>query len=194
MNLLRMYLPPWNNSRITIEKEQCTDRRHTKQQIEALKKQLETKQERLDERRDEILANANEEAHTYPGRKPKEYADETMKHFHKLRQRPLCDTAAVEKERQNVSVARMNTSETKHFPSKLRRRNRSKKLSAKDLSAWRYVFAVLSMNLNGTVSSLSGCQRLSFRTDGYPPFPGHISDLELIDEPVISASALQNDR
>ena len=121
------------NSRVTIENERAQIEAY-KEQIEALKKQLETKQERLDERRDKILKNANEEAKRILA-ETKEYADQTMKLFHKF-QKDHVDTAAVEKERQNIR-ARMNKADNA-LSIKAAPKEPKKKLSAKDLSHWRY--------------------------------------------------------
>ena len=117
------------NSRVTIENERAQIEAY-KEQIEALKKQLETKQERLDERRDKILKNANEEAKRILA-ETKEYADQTMKLFHKF-QKDHVDTAAVEKERQNIR-ARMNKTDNA-LSIKAAPKEPKKKLSAKDLS------------------------------------------------------------
>ena len=61
---------------------------------------MESKQEKLNEQRDRIIRQANEEAHAVL-REAKEYADQTMKMFHKF-QKDHVDTAAIEKERQNL--------------------------------------------------------------------------------------------
>ena len=69
-------------SRITIENER-TEIAQYKQEIETLKKQLETKQEKLDVQKDRIIRQANEEAHKVL-QEAKDYADQTMKLFHKF--------------------------------------------------------------------------------------------------------------
>ena len=56
---------------------------------------METKQEKLEDQRDRIIRQANEEAHAVL-REAKEYADQTMKMFHKF-QKDHVDLAAVEK-------------------------------------------------------------------------------------------------
>ena len=87
------------NSRITIENERAEIEQY-KKEIEALKEKLESKQEKLDERKERILRQANEEAHAIL-RETKEYADQTMKMFHKF-QKDHVDTASMEKERQKL--------------------------------------------------------------------------------------------
>ena len=173
------------NSRVTIENERAQIEAY-KEQIEALKKQLETKQERLDERRDKILKNANEEARRILA-ETKEYADQTMKLFHKF-QKDHVDTAAVEKERQNIR-ARMNKADNA-LSIKAAPKEPKKKLSAKDLSLGDMV-RILSMNLTGTISSRPDSKGFLFVQTGIIRSKVHISDLELVDEPVISSSALQ---
>ena len=173
------------NSRVTIENERAQIEAY-KEQIEALKKQLETKQERLDERRDKILKNANEEAKRILA-ETKEYADQTMKLFHKF-QKDHVDTAAVEKERQNIR-ARMNKADNA-LSIKAAPKEPKKKLSAKDLSLGDMV-RILSMNLTGTISSRPDSKGFLFIQTGIIRSKVHISDLELVDEPVISSSALQ---
>ena len=173
------------NSRVTIENERAQIETY-KEQIEALKKQLETKQERLDERRDKILKNANEEARRILA-ETKEYADQTMKLFHKF-QKDHVDTAAVEKERQNIR-ARMNKADNA-LSIKAAPKDPKKKLSAKDLSLGDMV-RILSMNLTGTISSRPDSKGFLFVQTGIIRSKVHISDLELVDEPVISSSALQ---
>ncbi len=173
------------NSRVTIENERAQIEAY-KSQIETLKKQLETKQEKLDERRDKILKNANEEARRILA-ETKEYADQTMKLFHKF-QKDHVDTAAVEKERQNIR-ARMNKADNA-LSIKAAPKNPKKKLTAKDISLGDMV-KILSMNLTGTISSRPDSKGFLFVQTGIIRSKVHISDLELVDEPVISSSALQ---
>ena len=172
------------NSRVTIENERAQIEAY-KEQIEALKKQLETKQERLDERRDKILKNANEEAKRILA-ETKEYADQTMKLFHKF-QKDHVDTAAVEKERQNIR-ARMNKADNA-LSIKAAPKEPKKKLSAKDLSLGDMV-RILSMNLTGTISSRPDSKGFLFVQTGIIRSKVHISDLELVDEPVINTPGL----
>ena len=69
-------------NRITIEKERMEIAKY-KEEIGALKEKLESKQEKLDQQKARILQEANEEAHAIL-REAKEYADQTMKNFHKF--------------------------------------------------------------------------------------------------------------
>ena len=172
-------------SRITIENERREIEQY-KEEIAALKSHMESKQEKLDERKDRIIREANEEAHAIL-LEAKEYADQTMKMFHKF-QKDHVDTAAVEKERQELrkrmSKAQSGMTETAVV------KKPKKELTAKDLSLGDSV-KVLSMNLKGTVSSHPDSKGYLFVQMGIIRSKVHISDLELVDEPVISTPTMQ---
>ena len=172
------------NSRVTIENERLEIERY-KIEIEALKNRLESKQEKLDERKERIIRQANEEAHRILA-ETKEYADQTMKLFHKF-QKDHVDTAAVEKERQALR-ARMNQTE-KSMSMNAAAKKPKKELTAKDLSLGDTV-KVLSMNLKGIVSSHPDSKGFLFVQMGIIRSKVHISDLELVDEPVINTPGL----
>lgn len=173
------------NSRVTIENERMEIEQY-KKEIEALKEKLESKQEKLDERRERIIRQANEEAHAIL-RETKEYADQTMKMFHKF-QKDHVDTASIEKERQNLRQ-RMSKAE-KSMTLNSEAKKPKKELTAKDISLGDSV-RVLSMNLNGTISSRPDSKGYLFVQMGIIRSKIHISDLELIDEPEITTPTLQ---
>lgn len=172
------------NSRVIIENERLEVERY-KQEVKSLKEQLEAKQEKLDERKERILREANEEAHAIL-RETKEYADQTMKLFHKF-QKDHVDTAAVEKERQNIRQ-RMSKAESS-MAMKPDIKKPKKELTPKDLRLGDAV-KVLSMNLKGTVSSHPDSKGYLFVQMGIIRSKVHISDLELVDEPVITNAAI----
>ena len=171
-------------SRITIEKEQ-TEIQKYKLEIEALKKQLEEKQSKIDERKERILQNANEEAHKIL-QEAKDYADETIKLYHKF-QKDHVDMSTVEKERQKLRQ-QMNKVE-KNMAMKQKKQNPTKQLKASDLKVGDSV-KVLSMNLKGTVSTKPDSRGNLFVQMGILRSQVNISDLELIDEPVIKTPSL----
>ena len=171
-------------SRITIEKEQ-TEIQKYKLEIEALKKQLEEKQSKIDQRRETILQNANEEAHKIL-QEAKDYADETIKLYHKF-QKDHVDMSTVEKERQKLRQ-QMNKVE-KNMAMKQKKQKPAKKLKASDLKIGDSV-KVLSMNLKGTISTRPDSRGNLFVQMGILRSQVNISDLELIDEPVIKTPAL----
>ena len=164
------------SSRITIENERHEIEQY-KQEIASLKSEMESKQEKLNEQRDRIIRQANEEAHAVL-REAKEYADQTMKMFHKF-QKDHVDLSAVEKERQNLRK-HMNKAE-KGMTQKTAAKKPKKELTAKDISLGDAV-KVLSMNLKGTVSSRPDNKGFLFVQMGIIRSKVHISDLELIDE------------
>lgn len=173
------------SSRITIENERREIEQY-KQEIASLKSEMESKQEKLNEQRDRIIRQANEEAHAVL-REAKEYADQTMKMFHKF-QKDHVDLSAVEKERQTLRK-HMNKAE-KGMTQKTAAKKPKKELTAKDISLGDAV-KVLSMNLKGTVSSRPDNKGFLFVQMGIIRSKVHISDLELIDEAEITTPAMQ---
>lgn len=172
-------------NRITIEKERQEIARY-KEEIRQLKAQLEARQEKLDSQKDRILRQANEEAHKVL-EEAKEYADQTMKLFHKF-QKDHVDTASIERERQELRKRMSKTEKNMSRPEK--KKKPEKQLTAKDIHPGDSV-KVLSMNLKGTVSSRPDSKGFLFVQMGTIRSKVHISDLELIDEPVITAPSLQ---
>ena len=171
-------------SRITIENER-TEIAQYKLEIETLKKQLENKQEKLDVQKERIIRQANEEAHKVL-QDAKDYADQTMKLFHKFHNEYV-DTAAVERERQQLRQ-RLNKAEQK-MAQPTPKKKPKKVLTAKDIHLGDTV-RVLSMNLKGTVSTRPDSKGYLFVQMGIIRSKVHISDLELIDEPVITTPSL----
>lgn len=172
-------------NRVTIENERLEIARY-KEEIKTLKAQLESRQEKLDAQRDRILRQANEEAHKVL-EEAKEYADQTMKLFHKF-QKNNVDTSAVERERQELRK-RMNKAE-KNMSDRQETKKPKKLLTAKDIRPGDSV-KVLSMNLKGTVGSRPDSKGFLFVQMGIIRSKIHLSDLELVDEPVITTPSLQ---
>lgn len=172
-------------NRVTLENERLEIQKY-KQEIQDLKSQLETRQEKLEAQRDKILKKANEEAHKVL-EEAKEYADQTMKLFHKF-QKNNVDTSAVERERQELR-RRMDKAESK-MAEKNKPQKPSKELTAKDIHPGDSV-KVLSMNLKGTVGSRPDSKGYLFVQMGIIRSKVHLSDLELVDEPVITTPSLQ---
>ena len=172
-------------NRVTIENETLEIARY-KEEIKTLKAQLESRQEKLDAQRDRILRQANEEAHKVL-EEAKEYADQTMKLFHKF-QKNNVDTSAVERERQELRK-RMNKAE-KNMSDRQETKKPKKQLTAKDIRPGDSV-KVLSMNLKGTVGSRPDSKGFLFVQMGIIRSKVHLSDLELVDEPVITTPSLQ---
>lgn len=171
------------NSRVTIEQEREEINQY-KAQIASLKRKLEQKQERLDTSREEILRKANEEAHTIL-REAKEYADTTIKNFHKFGKENISVREMEQKRsqlREKMSSVEKNMTVNKNTKIK-------KTLSAKDLHIGDTV-KVLSMNLTGTVSTLPDARGNLFVQMGILRSKVSLNDLQLIDEAVITSAHL----
>lgn len=171
-------------NRITIEKERLEIARY-KEEISALKARLEAKQEKLDQRKAKIIQEANEEAHAIL-REAKEYADQTMKNFHKFGKANV-SVKEMEAERQRLRQ-KMNKVE-KNIS--IKEKKQTGNLKPSDLHLGDGV-KVLSMNLKGTVSTLPDSKGFLFVQMGIMRSKIHISDLALLqEEAVISAPNMQ---
>jgi len=168
-------------NRISIENERQEMERLRSELEEARRKAAEMR-ERTEKQKEKILREANEQAHAIL-RDTKEYADKTMKLFNKF-QKDHVDTAAMEKERQAIRD-RMSKAEN-GMASAAASRKPAKKLEAKDLKPGDMV-RVASMDLKGTVSGRPDAKGYVFVQMGIIRSKVHISDLELIDEPVITS-------
>ena len=171
------------NSRRTIEKEQQEIAAY-KREVEALKQKLEQKQERLDERKERIINEANEKANAIL-REAKEVADETMKNFRKFGKENI-SAAEMERERERLRQKIKKTGSGV----KLDTKKPKKQHKPSDFKLGEAV-KVLSLNLTGTVSSLPNAKGDLFVQMGILRSQVNISDLEIIDEPVITGKHLQ---
>ena len=161
-------------SRRTIQKEQAEITRY-RAEAEELKKQLEARQEKLNQSRDRILREANEQAAAIL-KEAKDTADETIRNFHKFGKAGI-DAAALEKEREKVrkkmDAARQKASvvqkpkENTNVPKKLRLGDSVK---------------VLSMNLKGTVHTLPDAKGNLFVQMGILRYQVNIKDLVLLED------------
>ncbi|MCD7736346.1 MAG: endonuclease MutS2 [Lachnospiraceae bacterium] len=169
-------------SRATIEQEQAEISR-CKQEIEELKQNLARKEDRLDESRDAILQNAREEAREIL-RDAKEYADETIRKFNKLG-KESDSSRKMEKERTKL---REKLSENDKGLGIKAGKKPKKELTGKDLRVGDGV-SVLSLNLNGTVSTLPDAKGNLYVQMGILRSQVNLKDLEkLSDEPAYSSS------
>ena len=171
-------------SRRTIEREQLEIARY-KEEIKTLKSRLEEKNDKIDARREKMIQEASEEAHRIL-REAKEYADETMKTFHKFGKENI-SVPEMEKHRQEL-WKKMSGAEKK-MAMKKAEAPAGKKLSPKDLHLGDAV-KVLSMNLKGTVSSLPDAKGNLFVQMGIMRSRVSIQDLVLLDDPVITGPSL----
>ena len=163
-------------SRRTIEKEQAEIAAY-KREIEGLKRELRAKQERLDERSEKIIKDANEKANAIL-REAKEFADETMKNFRKFDKESI-SAAEMEKERERL---RQKIAKTQSGV-KLETKKPIKQHKPSDFRLGESV-KVHSLNLTGTVSSLPDAKGNMYVQMGILRSQVHISDLSIIEEPM----------
>lgn len=170
-------------SRKTIESER-EELLSYKEEIKTLKEQLEAKQDKLDQRKERIIAEANEEAHRIL-REAKDYADQTMRIFNKAGKDSM---SAKELEKHRSDLRKKMDKAGKKVALKTPQKQKST-LRPQDLSLGNSV-KVMSLNVKGTVSSKPDSKGMLFVQMGILRSKVHISDLQLIDEPVITGPAL----
>ena len=170
-------------SRKTIESER-EELASYKEEIKTLKEQLEEKQDKLDQRKERIIAEANEEAHRIL-REAKDYADQTMRIFNKAGKDSM---SANELEKHRSDLRKKMDKAGKKVALKTPQKQKST-LRPQDLSLGDSV-KVMSLNVKGTVSSKPDSKGMLFVQMGILRSKVHISDLQLIDEPVITGPAL----
>jgi DNA mismatch repair protein MutS2 len=172
-------------SKAAMEQEQQEiSRKRT--EVEALQRELHNKSQSLDDRREGILRQANEEAARILA-DAKEFADETIKRVNKLSQGVEKSSKELENERHKV---RNKLNETE---SKLVLKNTKKPSKAYTVSDFQPGDAVkvLSLNLNGTICGKPNAKGDVFVQMGILRSQVNIKDLEPIDEPVITAPNMQ---
>lgn len=144
---MRTCWPSLEESRVTIEKER-EEIASYKSEISRLKSRLEQKEERFDERKDKLIRNANEEAQRIL-REAKETADQTIRQINKLAQ---SSGVGKELEAERTKLREKLDKVDKNLSLK-NEKGPKKTISPKKLKIGDGV-KVLTMNLNGTVSSL----------------------------------------
>ena len=168
-------------SRRTIdrEKEEISAYRR---ELEKLKSETRTRQEKLDAQRERILDEANEKARAIL-EEAKEMADETMKNFRKFGKENI-SASEMEKERERLRKKIASTGSGK----KLEAPKPHRQHKPGDFKLGESV-RVLSLNLNGIVTSLPDAKGNVNVQMGILNSQVHISDLEIIpDEPPYSAA------
>ena len=172
------------SSRRTIEQEQEEIRGH-KEEIRSLREALEKKQEKLDAQRDRILREANEQARKIL-QEAKDYADQTMKDFHKFGKAGI-SASEMEAERARLRERMKKTEKALSQPKEQKPR---RALKPSDIHLGDTV-RVLSLNLQGTVSSLPDARGSLFVQMGILRSQVKLSDLELVEEAVITSKQFQ---
>lgn len=178
-------LSDMEQSKLAMEQKQAEiDLKHA--EITALQSELHNKTERIDENRERILREANEEAARILA-EAKDFADETIKKVHKLSKDVHIHTKELENERHKVRN-KMNEAESK-LALKGGKKS-SKEYSIKDFHLGDAV-KVLSLNLNGTISGTPNAKGDVAVQMGILRSIINIKDLELIDEAVVSGPNMQ---
>ena len=171
-------------SRRTIEQEQTEIQEH-KDEIRRLREALERKQEKLEDQRDRILREANENARKIL-QEAKDFADQTMKDFHKFGKSNI-SASEMEAERARL---RERIKKTEKNAAERREQKPKKALKASELRLGDTV-RVLSLNLEGTVSSLPDARGNLYVQMGILRSQVKVTDLELVEEAVITAKQFQ---
>ncbi|MEY8338585.1 endonuclease MutS2 [Lachnospiraceae bacterium 62-35] len=171
-------------SRVTIEKER-TEIQSYKTEIQQLKSRLEKKEERLDERRDTFIRDAREEAQRIL-RQAKETADQTIRNINKLGDSAGL-TKQLEAERSRLRE-HLGAVEKDLGLGSSRKQAPAKTVSPKKLRIGDGV-RVLTMNLNGTISTLPNAKGDLYVQMGILRSLVNIKDIELLDEPVLTGPA-----
>ena len=152
-------------------------------EVEALKKQLEAEREKLNDRREGIINQANEKAQEIL-QNAKDYADETIRKVTKLGK--SSSTKELENERRKLRERIDKTQTKKTLGDKVAKAPAHNK---KDFKIGDRV-RVLSMGTEGTVSTLPNDKGDLFVQMGILRSQVNIRDLIIIDEPVITSDKL----
>ena len=171
-------------SRVTIEKEREEIETY-KAEIDGLRKRLQQKTERLDERTDAVIQKAREEAQRIL-REAKETADQTIRNINKLG-----DSAGLtrELEAERTRLREKLKSVDKDLSIGADEKRPKKAVAPKSLKIGDGV-RVLTMNLNGTVSTLPNAKGDFYVQMGILRSLVNIKDVELLDEPVVTGPTL----
>jgi DNA mismatch repair protein MutS2 len=160
------------NSRVTIEKEREEIVKY-KSEIESLKKRLQEKNEKIDEKRDKILKDANEKAAAIL-RDAKDTADEAIRIFNQK------GVTAKEMEEQRNRLRQKKEKNEAHLAIKSAKKS-SKQYTASDFKIGTRVH-VLSLNLDGTVSTVPNAKGDLFVQMGILRSQVNMKDLDIIQD------------
>ncbi len=169
-------------SRRTIEKEQAAVTAY-KAEIENLKKRLESKHTNIDQQKERILREANEKAQ-HILQDAKDYADHTIRTLNKLQQAGNVDMKAMEQQRSNIRKKLDQRTVKDTTPER-----KKKQYTAQDFKPGDSV-NVRSMNVKGTVISAPNSKGELNIQMGILKSRIHFSDLEPLDEEVITTPQL----
>ena len=163
------------HSRVTLEKEQIEIQSY-KEEIRKLRNELKKKQENIDQRKEKLLKDANDKAAAIL-QEAKDYADETIKNFHKFGKANISIKDMEQQRsrlREKIDAAQSKSQSTTTAKPK-------KKVKADKLHIGDKV-RVLSLNLEGTVSTLPNAKGDLFVQMGILRSQVNVRDLEFIGE------------
>ena len=163
------------HSRVTLEKEQMEIQSY-KEEIRKLRNELQKKQENIDQRKEKLLKDANDKAAAIL-QEAKDYADETIKNFHKFGKANISIKDMEQQRsrlREKIDAAQSKSQSTTAAKPK-------KKVKADKLHIGDKV-RVLSLNLEGTVSTLPNAKGDLFVQMGILRSQVNVRDLEFIGE------------
>ena len=162
-------------NRVSLEKQQ-TDMDRALLEISRREKDLANREKNLEKQKEQILQKANEQARAVL-QEAKDYADQTMKEFRKFGKNAV-DSSAMERKRTELREQLKAREEQTGIKAA---EKPAKELKPSDLQIGDSV-RVLSMNLNGTVSTRPDGKGYLFVRTGIIRSKVHISDLMLIDD------------
>jgi DNA mismatch repair protein MutS2 len=170
-------------SRLVIENDQLEISK-SKKEIEELRRRLEDKNIKIDKAKEKILNDAQEQARVIL-QEAKDYADKTIKNFNKW-----SEDGGYRKDMENERGAlREKLSQAESKLSIKNKAKTNKKNKPGDFKIGDAVH-VISLGLNGTISTLPNGKGDLFVQMGILRSQININDLELIDEPVITGPNL----
>lgn len=170
-------------NRIAMENER-DEISKAKKEIEELRKRLQQKNEKMDQAKERMLAEANEQARKVL-QEAKDFADRTIKNFNKWN-----EEGGFSKDMENERAALRERLSSAESSLSIKNTKKTKKAQKpKDFKIGDAV-NVLSLGLKGTISSLPNAKGDLFVQMGILRSQVNISDLELIDEPVITGPNL----
>jgi DNA mismatch repair protein MutS2 len=173
-------------SRVTIENERREIAEY-KEHIKTLQEQLKVKNEKIDNAKDRILREANEQARAIL-QEAKDVADETIRDINKLG--ASADVKELEKKRQNVRD-KINEKNSRLTLGKQASDNRSSaKIDPKKLSKGDLV-KIVSMNVKGTVSSLPDAKGNLFIQCGIMRVQSNVNDIVPAEEVTVTTPTLK---
>ena len=164
-------------SRRTIEKEEAEIRRY-KEDMDALRRRLETQEKRAGEKHDDLIRKAQIEADTIL-QEAKDVADETIRNFRKYGKNGI-DVAAMEKDR-----ARIRREMTRNAPKAKEAPKPTKTYKPSDFQPGTAV-KVLSMNVTGHITKKPDAQGFAMVQMGILNSRIALSDMEIIEESGVS--------